>query len=52
MNGKGDKPRPVDKKIFDANHDAIRWKSKSPGNKPVVQPSKGNITPSSPVKNS
>jgi len=43
MNGKGDKPRPVDKKIFDANHDAIRWKSKASGNKQVVQHPKGVI---------
>jgi hypothetical protein len=31
MNGKGDKPRPVDKKKFDAHHDEIRWKSKTSG---------------------
>jgi hypothetical protein len=31
MNGKGDKPRPVDKTKFDANHDDIRWKSKASG---------------------
>ena len=31
MNGKGDKPRPVDKKKFDAHHDEILWKSKAKG---------------------
>lgn len=31
MNGKGDKPRPVDKQKFDTNHDEIRWKSKVSG---------------------
>jgi hypothetical protein len=25
--GKGDKPRPTDKKSFDANYDQIVWKS-------------------------
>ena len=34
MNGKGDKPRPVDKKKFDAHHDEIRWKSKTRGVRP------------------
>jgi hypothetical protein len=36
MNGKGDKPRPVDKKKYDANHDAIRWKSKASSEKQAV----------------
>jgi hypothetical protein len=28
MNGKGDKPRPVDKKAYSKNCDAIKWKEK------------------------
>jgi hypothetical protein len=28
QNGKGDRPRPVDKPKFDMNHDEINWKSK------------------------
>jgi hypothetical protein len=28
QNGKGDRPRPVDKPKFDRNHDEINWKSK------------------------
>jgi len=40
MNGKGDKPRPVDKKKYDANHDAIRWKSKASMDKQAVSPLK------------
>ncbi len=28
--GKGDKPRPVDKKIFDKNYDNIDWEVKPP----------------------
>jgi len=27
-NGKGDKPRPVDKKQYDTNHDKIDWNKK------------------------
>jgi len=27
--GKGDKARRVDQKRYDANHDAIRWRSKA-----------------------
>jgi len=27
--GKGDKPRPIDKKIFDTNFDKIDWKKKN-----------------------
>ena len=27
--GKGDKPRPVDKKVFDKNFDSISWKTSS-----------------------
>ena len=26
--GKGDKPRPVDKKQYDKNHDRINWNKK------------------------
>lgn len=26
--GKGDKPRPTDKKVYDMNYDNIAWKSK------------------------
>lgn len=29
MNGKGSKPRPANKKQFDANWDEINWKSKN-----------------------
>ena len=28
MNGKGDKPRPVDRKRYAENFEAIRWKSR------------------------
>ena len=28
MSGKGDKPRPVNKGVYDKNHDGIKWKSK------------------------
>jgi hypothetical protein len=28
--GKGDKPRPVDKKEFDSNFDKIKWTKTSP----------------------
>lgn len=27
--GKGSKPRPVVKSIYDKNHDGIKWKSKT-----------------------
>jgi hypothetical protein len=26
--GKGDKPRPIDKRIFDKNFDSINWRAK------------------------
>ena len=45
MNGKGDKPRPVNKKTYNTNYDAIRWRSKASGNKQVVQHPKGVTTP-------
>lgn len=40
--GKGDKPRPVDKKTFDNNFDKISWK---PSEKPKVNlAKKGKVT--------
>ena len=29
MNGKGDKPRPVNKEAYGKNYDAIKWKKSS-----------------------
>lgn len=29
QNGKGDTPRPVNRKRYESNHDAINWKSKA-----------------------
>ncbi len=33
QNGKGSKPRPTNKKIYDKNFDSINWGSKKPDEK-------------------
>lgn len=35
--GKGDKPRPVNKTVYNDNFDGIKWGSKEPSKKPVKQ---------------
>jgi hypothetical protein len=40
--GKGDKPRPVDKKTYDVNYDNITWESKGTA-QPLVKKG-GKIT--------
>lgn len=32
MSGKGDKPRPVKKKVYDSNYEEIGWNNKEPNN--------------------
>lgn len=33
MNGKGDKPRPVNKEAYGKNYDAIKWNKTKPASK-------------------
>lgn len=35
--GKGDKPRPVNKTVYNSNYDGIKWKSEEASNKPAKQ---------------
>ncbi len=35
--GKGDKPRPVNKTVYNSNFDGINWKSETTSKKPVKQ---------------
>jgi hypothetical protein len=41
--GKGDKPRPIDKKIFDQNFDQIVWDAKN-AEKKSIKTKKGKTT--------
>ena len=43
MNGKGDKPRPVNKNEYDKNYDAIQWQTNKK-NTTEVKKKKGKIT--------
>lgn len=35
--GKGDKPRPVNKTVFNGNFDEIKWKSDQTAKKPIKE---------------
>ena len=35
--GKGDKPRPVNKNLYNGNFDEIKWKSEKTSKKPNIQ---------------
>jgi hypothetical protein len=42
--GKGDKPRPVNKKRFDTNYDSIKWTNNSTSSSTAAKHKKNKIT--------
>jgi hypothetical protein len=39
--GKGDKPRPLNKQVFDTNFDAIKWKNTTSSQTKEIKKAKG-----------